>query len=391
MQSSRNESPSAKAIASSVKAVLAASIVVITFILTSCDEKSRGLTEFSQSQISRGDRAIPQLKNEPAKEQGPDEELLKLIMPGSEKGKRKRIVVSAFDGREPMTYTRMRVLDRFARMREGIEIVFWDATGNSELQSAQIQKELASHPFALFVIAQSQESIAEALAKAITQKVHVIGLGCPLDGQHSTTSIVVDEKKIGSLAGDFVCNALKRKAETEGRAEPVGRVVQISGDLHSRAAQERSAGFIEALSKSPGVRLVHDATANWDEKETQARITEALRLQKRFDVVFAQSDIMAQAVTATLKTQKDGPREQMLIIGVDGSVSKGGGVEMILKGQIDASVYNPPMVDLGWKILVRLLDDASFKPRSRYDLEPFVIAPEKATGLSIHGVPPPAL
>ena len=120
-------------------------------------------------------------------------------------------------------------------------------------------------------------------------------------------------------------------------------------------------------------------------------MAEALRLQKTFDVVFAQSDIMAMAASNALKAIKDGPREQMLVLGVDGSVAKGGGIDMVIKGDIDATVYNPPMVDLGWKVLVRLLDDPSFKPKSRYELEPFVITPEKATTLSIHGVPSPAL
>jgi ABC-type sugar transport system substrate-binding protein len=356
-------------------------------MLTSCDQKTRALTEFSESH----DKAGSQLKSKPAKEQSPDEDLISLMMPSTKKGDRKRIVVSAFDGREPMTYTRMRVLDRFAKMREGVEIAFWDAGGNSELQASQIQQELAKRPFAMFVLAQSQETVAAPLATAMAQKVSIIGLGCPLDESHCTTSIVVDEKKIGHLAGEFVCSSLKLKAEAEGRPETVGRVVQISGDLKSRAAQDRGLGFIEALSKSPGVRLVHDASANWDEKETPLRMAEALRLQKTFDVVFAQSDIMAMAASNALKAIKDGPREQMLVLGVDGSVAKGGGIDMVIKGDIDATVYNPPMVDLGWKVLVRLLDDPSFKPKSRYELEPFVITPEKATTLSIHGVPSPAL
>lgn len=362
--------------------------VLAALSLTSCEDKSRSRFELSDTQISS---ASAPKGTDPGAESSPETDVFSLLSRPADNTPRRLIIVSCLDEREPMADTRMRLLDRFSNAREGIRMIYWGAQGDPVLQATQIRNQLAEKPFAIILIGGGPAALIGTLTDAMLQNVKVISIGCELDSDHCSTSILVDEKKIGRLAGEFVIDALKRKSQSEGLPETVGRVVQITGDPLAKITRERSQGFTEALAKSPGVQLVHDAPAYWDAKETKLRLADALRIQKHFDVVFAHSDVMASAANEALKALQPSPRENMLILGVDGAVAKGGGVQMIIKGDLDASIYNPPLVDLAWKVLVRLLDEPGYKPKPRYDIEPFAINPAKANEMSLRGVPPPPL
>ena len=366
--------------------------LAVLALATSCkEEKGSGLTKYTETRLTKTDAAVAKSKKANSSQQAPDEDLLKILSPSNSKGPRRRIIVSAFDQREPMCYTRVRLLDHFSKSRSGVELIFSDARGDAARQASQIQAEIASHPFAFIVLTPALEHLASQLSAAVDEKEKVIVIGTSADAAHATSSIFVNEKKLGQVAGQLAVDSLKRKAEADSQPAIVGRVVELTGSDDSRISYERSAGFLEALSKQPGIRLVHQAATGWDEKQAQTAIADAVRLQKTFDVVFVHSDLLAKAASTALKTLQGNSREQMLFIGVDGSVGKDGGVDMVLKGDIDATIFNPPMVDLAWKILIRLLDEPAYHPKQTYELEPFAITPDNAPQISSRGVPSPPM
>jgi ribose transport system substrate-binding protein len=308
-----------------------------------------------------------------------------------ENGSVTRIVVSALSTREPMTYTRALTLQKFARLRSGLSFVFLDAQGDIQNQAAQLKSSLALNPRFILLFAEGATELHEVIQEAQKQGVKIISLGRDLSGEQVMTSIFTDERKVGSIAGKYIVEALKKKALDEGKSEAVGRVVEISGDSGGRVSKERSEGFANALSQTPGIRIVHEAPGNWNEKDTQARIAEAARLQKPFDIVFAHSDIMAHAAHLALKAQSSEQRDQILIMGIDGFLGNTGGVQMVVKSELDVTVFNPPLVDLAWKLINKVLDDPTFVPSKRYELEPSIINLEKALEVSAKGFPSPSL
>jgi ribose transport system substrate-binding protein len=374
-----------------LRPMLGCALAVLALVTSCKEEKGSGLTKYTETRLTKTDAAVAKSKKASVQQDAPDEDLLKILAPSNAKGPRRRIIVSAFDQREPMCYTRVRLLDHFAKSRSGVELIFSDARGDATRHASQIQAEIASHPFAFIVLTPSLEHLSSPLSAAMDEKEKVIVIGTSADAAHATASIFVDDKKLGLAAGQLAVDSLKRKAEADGQQAIVGRVVELTGPEDSRISSERSAGFLEALTKQPGIRLVHQAPTGWDDKQAQTAISDAVRLQKTFDVVFVHSDLLAKAASTALKTLQGNSREQMLFIGVDGSVGKGGGVDMVLKGDIDATIYNPPMVDLGWKILVRLLDEPAYHPKQSYELAPFAITPDNAPQISSRGVPSPAM
>ena len=308
-----------------------------------------------------------------------------------ESGSVTRIVVSALSTREPMTYTRALTLQKFARLRSGLSFVFLDAQGDIQNQAAQLKSSLALNPRFILLFTEDATELHEVLQEAHEQGAKIISLGRDLSKEQVTTSIFTDERKVGNIAGKYIVEALKKKALDEGKSEAAGRVVEISGDSGGRVSQERSEGFANALAPTPGIRIVHEAPGNWNEKDTQARIAEAVRLQKPFDVVFSHSDIMAHAAHLALKAQSSEQRDQILIMGVDGFLGNTGGVQMVVKSELDVTVFNPPLVDLAWKLINKVLDDPTFVPSKRYELEPSIINLEKALEVSAKGFPSPSL
>ena len=78
-------------------------------------------------------------------------------------------------------------------------------------------------------------------------------------------------------------------------------------------------------------------------------------------------------------------------MGVDGFLGNTGGVQMVVKSELDVTVFNPPLVDLAWKLINKVLDDPTFVPSKRYELEPSIINLEKALEVSAKGFPSPSL
>ena len=194
-----------------------------------------------------------------------------------------------------------------------------------------------------------------------------------------------------ALADDsgLVVDALKRKAQDEGSPGVKGRVIQLQGDEKLPACRARSEGFTEAIKAEPGIVLVHDAATGWEKAGAILRFKEALRLQKGFDAVYAHNDIIALGASEASVEEK--VRESLLIVGTDGVTGPGGGLEMLGKNAIDATVHQPLLVDFAWRLVERMLKDGGFKPKPAYEIEPVVFTPKNLDELRARGLKVPEL
>jgi hypothetical protein len=67
----------------------------------------------------------------------------------------------------------------------------------------------------------------------------------------------------------------------------------------------------------------------------------------------------------------------------------GGGLEMIHRGLLDATVHQPLLVNLAWQILALHDKDAAFKPKARYEIEPVAITPKNVSEIATKGIAMP--
>ncbi len=297
-----------------------------------------------------------------------------------EKEVRTKVAILVDSTVDPMRVYQLSLLESLIRTRPGMEISRYVAGGNAETQSRQIQDAVAGGAAYVVIFPQDATLAAPALRKALEKGIKVIALTSALPEDAFTAAIYCDEHRLGVMAGDFVVQALKTKAADEGRTLTTGRVVQLRGDEGPGAAR-RAEGFMEALRREPGIVLVHDAPAGWTGATAPDRIQEAVRLQKPFDVIYAHNDLIAAAASLSVRSTSVELRESMLILGTDAVPGTEGGASQILKGTLDATVYQPPLVDLAWREMQSLMTDSAYKPRKRQPVRPVLITPENAARL----------
>jgi ABC-type sugar transport system substrate-binding protein len=204
-----------------------------------------------------------------------------------------------------------------------------------------------------------------------------------------TSAIFTDDRKLGEVAGQFVVSALKARAKAEALPAPKGRVVMLRGGEDDVGCQLRAEGFLSAIQPYPGMVLVHDAPANWSAESAGDRTREALRIQKQFDVIYAQSDLIAAGAAKAVRESGADARKAMLVIGTGGVTGEGAGVAMVISGELNATVYQPPLVDVAWREMQRLLDKPDAVVPQRTEVKPFMITPENAAKIQRDGVPMP--
>ena len=294
-----------------------------------------------------------------------------------------RVVLSAADSANPFQRAQASLLSSLVRARPGATLEVLDAKGDATTQAEQLRKALTSKPAALFVLPVSADIVTTALAVSRGDGTVILGLDENLKAPACDTVVCCLQANLGKLAGELVIDALRRKASDEGRTDVTGRVVQLRGSESDAWSDARASGFASALAGAPGIVLVHDAPGEWRRETAMERMKEAFRLQHTFDVVFAHNDIMAQA--AGLTATDAGLREQMLIVGVDALPGPEGGLEMLERSEIDATVHQPLLVDFAWKVLVRKLDEPGFSPQSRYELPAMTVTPKNLDEVMRHG------
>lgn len=296
-------------------------------------------------------------------------------------------VVLLLDSRvDPLRNMQWLLLDNLVKQKAGNDFYWWDAGADEKLQTAQLSEAMKLKPDVLMVFPVKSAAISDALKAARLDGSQVYVFADDMPEAACTSAIFCDERKLGRMAGEFIAQSVRQKLDEEGRPQAMGRVVQITGPEDSIVTALRKEGFAEAISRQPGIMVVHQTPAGLLGEGVPDRIAEAVNLQKNFDVVFAHNDLMARAAADALV--KAGLRDNVLVIGVDGAPGKGGGIQMVTHSEIDATVYHPPLVDYAWGLVQRGLREPGFKPAPRHELPPVLINLEKAIEWARVGPPP---
>lgn len=294
------------------------------------------------------------------------------------------VILLTANASRPYEIAQIQTLQRLVFSRPGLNFKTLDAAGDATRQTGQLDSCLAEKPIAIFITPVQSDAVSAGVLNAVQSGVTVIGLGEAGAELKSSFSVTVDQAQLGRMAGEIANRALGQKSKEEGKTEVTGRVVEIRGDEKDSGSIKRHEAFVEELRKHPGIIIVHDAAGGWTREGGRDRAAEALRLQKQFDVLYAHNDSMALGASLALADR----RENILIIGTDGFRGDEGGFSLVNTGDIDASIHQPLLVEMGWKVLLRRLEDPAFLPKPSYRLAPTAITPKSLNDLRTQGLPP---
>ena len=266
------------------------------------------------------------------------------------KDKTGSVVCLFSDARMPYQRAQAQFLNLLDAQDADYQINMDDAQGSSIKQFNQIEALLAAPPAILLLQPTDLPSNTPSLTALKNAGTRIIIVDPPSKVQPSSEIEAIfacDPKEIGRTAAKIALNALAKRAGDRKDPIPKGRILEIRGADDSAWSSAVHAGFAEGLTPNTSIILVHDTPADWTSANVQPRYLEALRLQKSIDVVFAHDDFLAQA--AHFAAIAAGTRDDTLIIGINGFAGAEGGLEMMRRNEIDATIQRPFLVDAAWQ------------------------------------------
>jgi ABC-type sugar transport system substrate-binding protein len=199
------------------------------------------------------------------------------------------------------------------------------------------------------------------MGQAMQAGIPVICLERDILQPNYTTYIRMDNRAIGTMAGQFIVDQLTGKF-----GEPRGNVVIVRGLLGVEAQINRDGGAREVLSRYPQIHIVADPVADWIQAKAKDRMTEVLRVQPHIDVVYAHNDPMA--IGAYLAAKELNREKEMIFVGVDGLGGPAGGIKKVIDGVLAATFIYPLGVDEAVTVAKSILQDPTYRPEKEITL-----------------------
>ena len=233
-----------------------------------------------------------------------------------------------------------------------IELIIKDANLSAVKQIAQIQELIDEKVDLLIAIPAEAEPIAPIIEKAYNKGIPVILVDRSTLAKNYTAFIGANNYKIGIDAGTYANSLLRSK----------GTVLEIAGpDAGSSADIGRHTGFSDIIKKYPGIRVFPRFSADWDKfpAEWERLFTKELQSLNNIDLIFAQNDRLGFAAYKVCK--KLGLDKKIKIIGIDGLPGKEGGIDLVEKGILKATILYPTGGQEAIQTAVSILEKKPFQ------------------------------
>ncbi|WP_167607048.1 substrate-binding domain-containing protein [Maribellus sediminis] len=232
---------------------------------------------------------------------------------------------SAGDWRENMEAE----MERELMFHDDIELIKRQSEDNTLLQVQQI-KELLEVGVDLMIIAPNEiDALQPVIERIYDSDIPVILVDRKINSQKYTAYIGGNNLEIGNAGGVYIANKLNNR----------GQVVELLGMLSSSPALERMNGFNSTLDRFPHLQNVHKIYAQWEVDLVRDSLASVLQKYPLVKAIFAHTDLMAEAAGEIISEQF--PNRNILVVGVDGLPNEGGGIEMVEKGTISATLIYP--------------------------------------------------
>ncbi|WP_320111604.1 substrate-binding domain-containing protein [Draconibacterium orientale] len=252
---------------------------------------------------------------------------------------------SAGDWRENMEAE----MERELMFHEDLEIIKRQAEDSTLLQIQQID-ELVKKGIDLIIIAPNEiDALLPVVEKVYDSGIPVILIDRKINSPKYTAYIGGNNFDIGNTAGVYIANKLNNE----------GQVIELLGILSSSPALERMNGFSNAIDKFPNIDNVYKIRAKWSNELVSDSLSLILKKYPSVKAIFSHTDFMAEAASKIVR--ENFPDRDILIVGVDGLPNEGGGIELVKKGIISATLIYPTGGKEAIQTAARILHNQDFQ------------------------------
>ena len=221
-----------------------------------------------------------------------------------------------------------------------LKLVFKDAQNDTLKQRSHVEEFVGAKVDLIIISPKEAAPLTEPVARAMAASIPVIVLDRRLLGDHYTTFIGADNRKIGRAAGEWIKQTLGGK----------GNVVELKGLMTSTPGQDRHAGFREGIAGS-SLEIPFEADMKWLEPDARKEMESALARFPNIDLVYAHNDPGAHG--AYLAAKAAGREKDIKFVGIDALPQEG--VAYVNQGILSATFQYPTggaeAIDTALKIL----------------------------------------
>lgn len=257
-------------------------------------------------------------------------------------------------GGDSWRQTMLAEMKRELSFHTNINFIYKDANGSSELQIKQIDSLLQSKIDLLLVSPNEIDSVTPAIEKAYRVHVPVVEIDRRTKSAKPVAFIGASNFEVGQNAGRYAAALLKG----------TGNAIEITG-LPENASYiiERHNGFIDAISKYPGIHFLKKLNNYTITDPTENAVEQFLKENTGVNLIYAQNDYMAYDAYKLCK--KLGINNKVKIIGIDGLPVKDAGLDMVANKYIAATVLYPTGGQEAIQTAINILEGKPYKKENR--------------------------
>ena len=249
--------------------------------------------------------------------------------------------------------TMLKEMERELSFHPEINFIFKDANGFTEKQVEQVQ-ELIDQKVNLLIVSPNEAApITPIVEKAFASGIKVIIVDRKTISQNYTAFVGASNYEVGINAATFTNAILKG----------VGNVLEVSDIPGSSADIDRHRGFTDFLKEHTAIKYIAKVYEEGDENPSEEKLTVFLKSDSNIQLIFAQNDRLAFSASKVCK--KMGLEKRIKIIGVDGLPGENGGVDLVEKKVLEATVLYPTGGEEAIRIAVNIAKNLQYKKENR--------------------------
>lgn len=216
-----------------------------------------------------------------------------------------------------------------ALLYEGVQLDIRSAADNNNRQIADIRHFIDMRVDLLVVAPNEAIPVTPVVEEAYAAGIPVIVVDRKILSDQYTAYIGADNYEIGKVIGQYVA----------ARLDGCGEVIELCGLGGSTPAIDRHRGFMSAVSRHPGIRVVASEDARWQPEAARMKADSLLWLYPGADLLFAHNDPMAYGAWQAARAAQCDARIDF--VGIDGLPGPGNGIDLVKNEVFNATFIYP--------------------------------------------------
>ncbi|CAH0346505.1 sugar ABC transporter substrate-binding protein [Bacillus sp. CECT 9360] len=218
-------------------------------------------------------------------------------------------------------------IKEYDKEHDDVEVNMVDAKNDSGKQISQVETFISQGVDAVIINPVDTDAVLPMVDLANEAEIPVIVVNRMPDKKTM--------KKIYAFVGSESLEAgtiqMEKVAELIGGK---GNIGIMNGTLGQEAVVKRTEGNKEVVKKNPDIKIVREATADWQRSQGITLMENWIQSGEQFDAIVANNDEMA--IGAIMALEESGKRGDIIVAGIDGTLDA---LQYVKEGKLDVSAF----------------------------------------------------